>query len=97
MLASELGNTSVSCGAVGISRSSYYRRRKPRRAAVVGQEKRIAPRALSELERARVVEVLHEERFMDKSPYQIFARLLDENKYVGSVSTMYRCLRTLDE
>ncbi len=87
----------MACGAVGISKSSYYRQRKPTSAAVVRQEKRIVPRALTEVERARVVEVLHEERFMDKSPYQIYARLLDENNYVGSVSTMYRCLRTLDE
>jgi len=40
---------------------------------------------------------MHEERFMDKVPAQIFATLLDENIYLCSISTMYRILHENDE
>jgi transposase InsO family protein len=51
------------------------------------------PAALSELEQARVLGVLRSQRFVDKSPAQIWATLLDEGTYLCSVSTMYRLLR----
>lgn len=97
MLASELGTTSVACGALGISTSSYYRQKRFKNSAAAAQRKKRVPRAFTEAEKAKVVEVLHEERFMDKSPYQIYSRLLDEKVYVGSVRTMYRCLSSLHE
>ena len=98
MLASELGTTTEACGALGISTSTYYRQKnRVKQADPAEQKKKRVPRALTETEREKVVEVLHEERFMDKSPYQIYSRLLDERVYVGSVSTMYRCLRSLHE
>lgn len=37
--------------------------------------------------------VLHEDKFVDKAPAEIFAQLLDEGIYLCSVSTMYRILR----
>ena len=43
-------------------------------------------------ERERVVEVLHSERFVDRSPAEVFATLLDEKKYLCSERTMYRIL-----
>jgi putative transposase len=39
------------------------------------------------------VEVLNSERFCDQAPAQVWATLLDEGIYLGSVSTMYRILR----
>lgn len=36
--------------------------------------------------------MLHEDRFVDKAPRQVFAALLDEGTYLCSVSTMYRIL-----
>ena len=39
-----------------------------------------------------VLDTLHSERFQDQSPRQVYAELLDEGKYVGSPSTMYRIL-----
>lgn len=80
-----------------MSRSSFYRQKNPRISTSVLKKEKTVPRALTKAEKAKVVEVLHEERFMDKSPYQIYAKLLDERTYVGSVSTMYRCLRSLNE
>ena len=35
---------------------------------------------------------MHEDRFVDKAPAEIFAHLLDEGSYLGSISTMYRIL-----
>jgi putative transposase len=41
--------------------------------------------------------VLHEERFVDKAPAEIYATLLDEGRYLCSIRTMYRILKSLDE
>ena len=49
-------------------------------------------RALSEPERARVLEQLHAERFVDSSPAEVWATLLDEGTYLASERTMYRLL-----
>jgi putative transposase len=38
--------------------------------------------------------VLNSERFCDQAPAQIWATLLDEGRYLASVSTMYRILRS---
>jgi putative transposase len=43
-------------------------------------------------ERRRALEVLHEERFVDRAPAAVVACLLDEGRYVASVRTMYRIL-----
>jgi putative transposase len=47
---------------------------------------------LSKKEREHVVEVLSSERFVDRSPAEVFAMLLDEKKYLCSERTMYRVL-----
>ena len=49
-------------------------------------------RALDENERQAVLEVLHEERFVDKPPAQVYAALLDEKRFLCSERTMYRIL-----
>ena len=56
------------CAAVGIPRSSFYRWQKPRPQAGV---KRISPRALTPPERQRVLELLHEPRFVDLAPAEV--------------------------
>jgi len=48
--------------------------------------------ALSHEERHEVIDVLHEDRFVDKAPQEIYAALLDEEKYLCSIRTMYRIL-----
>ena len=84
------------CRALGVARSSLYRSRRspPTRAAAA---RRSHPRALSELERQRVLAYLHEERFVDLAPASVYATLLEEGVYVGSISTMYRILRNEQE
>jgi putative transposase len=50
------------------------------------------PRALTPQERRRIIDVLHDDRFVDKAPAQIWAELLDEDTYLCSISSMYRIL-----
>lgn len=48
-------------------------------------------------ERQAVLDVLHEKRFQDKAPAEVYATLLDEKVYHCSISTMYRILRSQNE
>jgi len=83
--------TAPACRALGASRASVYRRRRPLRP--VERRARSAPaRALSEQERGQVLDVLHCDRFVDSSPAQVWATLLDEGRYLCSERTMYRLL-----
>ena len=50
-------------------------------------------KALSEEEEQTLLLELMSERFMDMSPRQVYYCLLDEGKYLHSISTMYRTLR----
>ena len=49
-------------------------------------------RALSPLERADVLSVLHAVRFQDRAPAAVQATLLDEGQYLCSTRIMYRIL-----
>ncbi len=78
------------CRALGVSRATFYRRKRP---TPGHQQPRPTPaRALNCEERERVVEVLSSERFVDRSPAEVFATLLDEETYLCSERTMYRVL-----
>ena len=55
------------------------------------------PRALSEVERKEIRRVLNSAEHADEAPATVYAKLLDEGVYLGSVSTMYRVLREHDE
>jgi hypothetical protein len=77
-------------------RSTYYRLIEP----AEEKPKAVRPkpqRALSVDERQHVLDVLHEERFMDKAPAEVYAKLLDEGRYLCSISTMYRILHANKE
>ena len=74
------------CAALGVSRSTLYRRRGP---STGQQQPRPTPaRALSETERGEVFDTLCSERFVDRSPAEVVATLLDEEVYLS----MYRVL-----
>ncbi len=78
-----LVGTAPACRALGASRASLYRRRTPPRL----RERRPRPapaRALSGLEREVVLTQLHSERFVDCSPAEVYATLLDEGTYLGT-------------
>ncbi|MFZ0379067.1 MAG: IS3 family transposase [Solirubrobacteraceae bacterium] len=83
--------TRPACRALGASPATVYRSRRPPEPRP--RRPRPTPeRALSEPERQQVLEVLHSERFVDVSPEETWATLLDEGSYLCSPRTMYRIL-----
>jgi len=91
-----LVGTRPACRALGASHATIYRRRRPP-APRPARPRAVPARALSEPERAAVLAELHSERFVDCSPAQVWATLLDEGRYVASERTMYRLLAAQDE
>lgn len=92
-LAIDVG-TKPACRALCVSRASFYRRRR-RQSAGNGAGRAIVPKpplALRPAETEAVLGALHSERFMDLSPYEVYATLLDEGRYLCSIRTMYRVL-----
>jgi putative transposase len=89
------------CQAVGAAQAGYYRRHRqsaaPQRPAPVGHRERVQARALSQAERQAILEQLHSDRFVDLAPAEVWATLLDEGVYLGSISTFYRLLRQAGE
>ena len=86
-LAPQVGVAPI-CEAIGVSRASLYRRRRPRQLS----PRPTPARSLSEPERREVLQVLHSERFVDAPPAQVHATLLEEGSYLCSPRTMYRIL-----
>jgi putative transposase len=83
--------TRPACRALGASPATVYRRRCP--SQPTPPKPRPTPeRALTGPEREQVLEVLHCERFVDVSPEETYATLLDEGTYLCSTRTMYRIL-----
>jgi len=77
----------------GVSRATAHR------ATVIGpQPPRRRPRRppanrLTPAERAAILTVLNSDRFVDTTPIEVFATLLDEGVYLASIATFYRVLR----
>jgi putative transposase len=79
----------AACAALRMARATYYRRLLP----VHGPApKRSNPRALVAGEKNAVLATLHEDRFADLAPAEVYATLLDEGHYLCSERTMYRVL-----
>ena len=91
VLAPDVGTKSA-CKAFGISRAGLYRRRVINAAPRSVKKRSAPPRALSEPEKQDVLETLHSERFQDMAPHEVYATLLDEERYLCSIRTMYRIL-----
>ena len=88
-LASQVG-VAPACRALGVPRASFYRRQRP---APGHQQPRPTPaRALCASERAHVLDVLASPRFVDRSPAEVVATLLDEGQYLCAERTIYRIL-----
>ena len=84
------GETAALCHSVGVSRATLYRHRRPTPRAP-------SPRALGPTERQAVLDVLHSPRFVDQSPTEVHATLLEEQTYLCSPRTMYRVLAAAHE
>jgi len=77
------------CDALGLPRSSYYRREH----SDVPRLETSSFRRLSGSLEKEVLGVLNSERFCDLAPSEVFAILLDEGTYLCSERTMYRVLK----
>ena len=88
-LASQVG-VAPTRRALVVSRATFYRRYGM---APEHQQPRAMPaRALCESERERVLETLGSPRFVDRSPAEVVATLLDEGQYLCSERTIHRIL-----
>lgn len=84
----------AACAALAVSRATFYRHRTP---AATRSARPASHRALPPEERAQVLAVLNSQRFVDKAPAQVYADLLDDEKRLCSVRTMYRILAASGE
>ena len=93
-----LVGTTAALASVGADRATWYRRH--RQSPVPQRPERVAtpqPRALSPVERKEIKAALESDEFVDEAPASVYAKLLDQGRYLGSVSTMYRVLHEHDE
>ena len=90
------GETSALCQSVGVARATLYRRRQPTRVSLP-TPRAPSSRALGPVERHVVLDALHSERFVDQSPAEVQATLLEEETYLCSTRTMYRILNAAQE
>lgn len=86
--------TTKACVLIGRSRATHYRHARgpvhgPRRLRTVPDN----GQALTDTERAAVLTLINTEAYADLSIAQIWARELDEDRYLCSVSSMYRIAR----
>ena len=86
-----LVRTRRACTPVGVPRASLYRRRRPALAST-RRPRPAPPNAVTPAEQQQLLDVLHEPRFCDLPPTQVWARLLNDGVYLASISTMYRLL-----
>ena len=79
------------CDSLQISRATLYRKND-----AGSHETAYHPRkphnALCDEQRKIIRDLLHEERFVDATPYDVYYTLLDEGQYIASIRTMYRVL-----
>jgi transposase InsO family protein len=84
----------AACAALVVPRSSLYRARSPVSDVTppAAPVRPAPPRALSQAEKEQVRDLLNSERFQDAAPREVYAELLDEERYLCSIRTMYRIL-----
>jgi len=85
------------CRTLGLARATLYRAWRRARFPVERKPRPKPARALRQDESQAVLDVLHEQRFADKPPAQVYATLLDEERYLCSERTMYRILEAEGE
>jgi putative transposase len=95
-IAPEIGIVAA-CRGLGVARATFYRAQRPVSVPQAKVPRASSPRTLSVPEQHTILEVLHEPAYVDLSPRTVFALLLDEGRYLASVSTFYRLLRASDE
>jgi putative transposase len=98
-LASHVG-LRTACHAFALNRAFVYRDRARRQGIASQRVARVRarpPLALSTAEQDLLLGLLDSERFADVAPAAVFAILLDEGRYHGSIRTMYRLLASRNQ
>ena len=85
------------CEALCMPRSTYYWHQENEKNKLNESSKRIPKNMLSDEEKQRVLDILHSERFVDRTPYDVYYAMLDEGQYYCSPRTMYRILASQGE
>ena len=76
---SEQVGVSAACQTLGVPRSSLYRARQPKHEP---KPRPTPERALKPEEKEKVLQVLNSEQFQDSAPREVYATLLDDDKYL---------------
>ncbi len=83
------------CDGLELPRSTFYRNQVGDQLSDNAQllgPKRSPHNALTIAQKQEILALLHCERFVDATPYEVYYTLLDEGQYIASVRTMYRIL-----
>ena len=81
------------CSAMHISRATYYRQLGNNKYAQEELRPSNTPvNALKDKEKQFVLDLLHSDHFIDKTPYDVYYELIDKGEYYCSPRTMYRIL-----
>lgn len=85
----------VACEALQVPRATFYRHQNAKkfRSHNSNSQRPAPPLSLSNQERQAVIDVLHSDQFCDDAPHQVYAKLLDEGRYMCSIRTMYRIIK----
>lgn len=104
MMALEQRPTTLSkreaCSQLGLARSSFQLKEKkqrfcgPPKPPATSRKHSQQPRALSPEERTEVQDCLNSKTYCDQPPLQVYYELLQQGKYLCSVSSMHRILRS---
>ena len=87
------------CRQLGLARSSFRLQEQkhqfcgPPKPPATSRKHSRQPRALSPKERMDVLDCLNSEAYCDQPPLQVYYDLLEQEKYLCSVSSMHRILR----
>jgi putative transposase len=88
-----------SCSLLGIPRSSFYYYFQPRR----DEDKKghqtsdkFRGYKIPEEKRAEILDILNSDEFFLESPYEIFYTMLDRDRYLCSIRSMYRILKEFE-
>lgn len=74
---------------MNLGRATLHRRRHPK---AEPKERPLPTWTLTSVEELAILEILNSDRFVDSSPPEVVATLLDEGQYLGAIRTFYRIL-----
>lgn len=79
------------CDSLQVSRATLYRNNESDSRNTTNYSQK-PHNAFNNEQRQQILDLLHSERFIDSTPYDVFYTLLDEGQYIASIRTIYRVL-----